>query len=60
MLSSTHVRPGTQKKLLVRPYEVCVDGSCSGAFENIAHAISSARLTTAFMAVIDRFTEQHS
>jgi hypothetical protein len=58
MLSST--RSG-KKKLINRPFEVRVDGSRRGIFEEVRDAIRSAQIAqlehpSAFIAVADRLT----
>jgi hypothetical protein len=59
MLSST--RSGKGKKLINRPFEVRIDGSLRGVFEEIRDAITSAQIAqqehpSAFIAVADRLT----
>jgi hypothetical protein len=59
MLSST--RSGKKKKLVNRPFEVRIDGSRRGLFEEVRDAITSAGIAqlehpSAFIAVADRLT----
>jgi hypothetical protein len=59
MLSSTRSRKA--KRLTHRPFEVRIDGSCRGVFEEVRDAISSAQIAqqehpSAFIAVADRLT----
>jgi hypothetical protein len=59
MLSST--RSGKGKKPINRPFEVRIDGSRRGVFEEIRDAITSAQIAqqehpSAFIAVADRLT----
>ena len=63
MLSSRYVRSRKSTKLVLQPYEIRINGSYGGAFEDVWDAVSSARIAkqerpTAFIAVADRLTGQ--